>query len=154
MKTKQATKQWTDNVTKALKNKGEKNGGYDVSLSNKTLPSKYLPNTRPDVVWQKGRRLRYLFELDQHGSNYQKTIYGSMLRGLILAQEFDLHFVQVIPNDERHAMKIQQTLQAFKKLFHFKKADVLAIPRRAGHYSYDNIQWEVLKGLRQLRIVK
>ena len=94
---------WTDAVQRELRKKG-KDFGYNVNLSGKEMEiigSKEPLKVRPDIVWSKDGKAKIIFEIDQFiKPGYDKTIYGSMLQGLVLAKQKGARFVEIVPKDE------------------------------------------------------
>jgi len=110
---------WTDAVQRELRKKGE-DFGYDVDLSGTEFVitgSKKPFKVRPDIVWSRDGKARIFFEIDQFSKiGYDKTIYGSMLKGLVLAKQEGARFVEIVPNDE-NGWKACMMSEILKKQF-------------------------------------
>lgn len=68
-------------IVKELKKLG-KNRGFVTDESGKELKDLKQKGykIRPDVVWNKDGKIKYVFEVDKGAyDNYPKTIYGSVL---------------------------------------------------------------------------
>jgi hypothetical protein len=145
---------WTKIIVDKLKAKGKENG-YDVSRSGKDIPvdldSKL--NLRPDVVWEKGGEIYALFETDTGAHNtYQKTAWGSMLGGIVLAKRYNCRFIQITPKD-RVGDKTVLMAKTIKEYFKSLPFDVFTISRMAGKNARWNISSDVFDRLRDLELI-
>ena len=88
---------WTDTLQKELELRGQKES-YETK-PNKEIKIENTLKVKPDMMWIKDGKIEMIFEIDQFPVNYQKTIYGSMLQGLVLAKQQGAKFVEIVPND-------------------------------------------------------
>jgi hypothetical protein len=91
---------WTKAVQKELDTLGQKMG-YEIESGKemRVETAKDSLKVRPDIVWWKNGEPKIIFEIDQFSRGYQKTIYGSLLQGLVLAKHKGAKFVEIVPND-------------------------------------------------------
>jgi hypothetical protein len=107
---------WTYAIQQKLKKIG-KEKGYKTNRSGKDIPmskGKKDFTVRPDIIWEKDGRIEMIFEIDQFTKpGYSKTIYGSMLQGLLLAKHYTAKFIEIVPKDEngRKACMISEKLE-------------------------------------------
>ena len=118
---------------------------------------------RPDVVWSKNGNYRIIFEIDTGSRDkYQKSIYGSMLSGVILSKEKKAKFVQIVPRSPRgtkgsaeKAKRIAKIIRKeLKELIGPRRILVVDVPRRKGKYSKEHIQKSLTKELRNAGLIK
>lgn len=88
---------WTDILQKELELRGQKEG-FETKPNKETKIENAL-KVKPDMMWIKDGKTEIIFEIDQFPVNYQKTVYGSMLQGLVLAKQQGAKFVEIVPND-------------------------------------------------------
>src|SRR3989344_8548246 len=73
--------------------------GFETGKSNKTLKEfkeKENYEIRPDVVWEKDGKIKCIFEVDKGAyDKYPKTIFGSMLGGIVLSKYMKCVFYEV-----------------------------------------------------------
>jgi hypothetical protein len=135
---------WTRILQLYLKNRGRREG-YDIKLGEEMeiLSKKESLKVRPDVIWTKDGKPEIIFEIDQFTrGNYQKTIYGSMLQGLVFAKQEGARFVEIVPNTEngRKACTISEILkEQYENLPEFcvipvRKSNKPSAPRHARHH--------------------
>lgn len=132
---------WTRILQSYLRNRGPKEG-YNIGRAEMEIVSKKGSlKVRPDIVWTtKDGKPKIIFEIDQFTrGNYQKTIYGSMLQGLVLAKPEGARFVEIVPNTEngRKACTISEILkEQYENLPEFyvipvRKSNKPSAPRHA-----------------------
>jgi len=93
---------WTVAVQNGLKKQG-KDRNFDADLSGTKMEitgGKKPLDVRPDIVWSRNGKIGIVFEIDQFKQGYKKTIYGSMLQGLVLAKQKGARFIEIVPRDE------------------------------------------------------
>lgn len=151
---------WSEIVRKAVINKGISNG-FDVSQSNRQLDIHTTQGSlaiRPDVIWKKGNKIKYIFEIDTGAyGNYQKTIFGSLLTGILLAKKYDCVFVEIVRKESSalndNSKKAKKIESLFKQFYKSPKFHVISV----GHdvkkrWAYEDIQKDISKKLKALKI--
>jgi len=143
---------WTRYIRIALINKG-KQLEYDTTLSNKDNiieAGDYSVKLRPDIVWSKHSTIRYIFEIDTGARDvYQKTIYGSILSGIVMAKQRNAVFIEVVPRSPsgKKALAIVEILKnEFESLPTFH---TVQIGRISGKCMKENIQKALTKELKK-----
>ncbi len=129
-----------------------KNRGFKINESGKELSElkKKGYRIKPDVVWKKDGKIRYIFEVDRGAyDNYPKTIYGSMLVGIILSKFYDCTFYEITfksPNSK----KVMRILKLFKKyVIDSKKIKLIIVPyRKPTPSARRNYYWYLTKKIR------
>jgi hypothetical protein len=59
-----------------------------------------------------------IFEIDQYSRDqYQKTIFGSILQGLILAKQKNAKFVEIVPKNTKNGRKARDVSRILKEQF-------------------------------------
>ena len=120
------TRDWSWNVQAVLRTVGKELGMFRFISDTDTgfeesVDLKNGLRIRPDVLWKDSDgRIKVIFEIDTYSStSYPKTIYGSMLGGIIMAKEMEAEFVEVV----REGMKISRKAELIAELFnkHFKE---------------------------------
>jgi hypothetical protein len=110
---------WTRSLQSELKKRGPKEG-YDI-ISNQDVEiaeRDAVLKVRPDVAWTKNGKLEIIFEIDQYSRDqYQKTIFGSMLQGLILAKQKSAKFVEIVPKNTENGRKAHVVSRILKEEF-------------------------------------
>jgi len=110
-------KEWTATLIDELKLRCKREGYkirepklMEIKIDSNRKPLRIIP----DSVWVKNNGSTIIFEINQFtGGNYQKTIYGSMLQGLILAKQIGAMFVEIVTKDKNgeKASTICETLK-------------------------------------------
>ena len=144
---------WTKYIRKALINKG-KNLRYETNKSNKNIHIKNSEPIRPDIVWKKDDKIKIVFEIDTGARDiYPKTIYGSMITGILLAKQKNCKFVEVTPkgsNGKKATSLLKLINSQFQKV---PKSYVVQIGRLSGKDSEKNIQKSLTKELKKIRLI-
>lgn len=143
-----ATK-WTTMVKKVLRNKG-KQFGYEKQLSEERKVMTKGLNIQPDVLWIKRDKLKVIFEIDTFSrGDYQKTIFGSMLSGIVFAKIKNAKFIEIVPRGDKNSKKAKLIAKLFKKYFH-RTIYVIEVPR---NQRYRHMQYNLTKELKRNHII-
>lgn len=137
-------------VKEELKKLGT-NREYDTSNSGNEIPSlrKKGYKIKPDVIWEKDNRIQYIFEIDQGArGNYPKTIYGSMLTGIILSKIYDSVFYE-ITFSASNSEKVKKILELYKKyILNSDKIRLIILPYRNLNSAKRNYYWDLYKRIK------
>ncbi len=135
---------WTNMVRDALRNMCNKQSHEERLKLNTGL------SIQPDVLWKdKNEKIKVVFEIDSFTrGDYQKTIFGSMFSGVILAKEKNVKFVEIVPKGAKNSKKAKQIAKSFKKHFH-ENIYVIEIPNNR---NYRHIQYNLKNELSRLGI--
>jgi hypothetical protein len=129
-----SVKEWTNNVQLVLGTLGKEYGMFEFSSdhdlgSGATVELGNGLRIRPDVLWKdQDDKIKVIFEIDTCPStSYPKTIYGSMLGGILLAKENNAEFVEVLRGGKNISKKAEIIAELFKKHFN-EKMNVIEAP--------------------------
>lgn len=156
-----AETRWTSLIKKALLAKGEQLG-YDTSNSNKKITLKTEEGDyeiRPDVVWEIDNKKKVIFEIDTGAyGNYPKTIFGSMLTGILMAKKFECTFVEIIPRlsnkSNDNSFKAKKIASLFKKSFESPKFFILDMGYNPSKkWAYENIHKNITSKLKKFKLI-
>lgn len=145
---------WTKSVKKTLKAKG-KQAGFSVPQREKAFVLGGL-KIQPDVVWYKNGRINCIFEIDIfNGGYYQKTIYGSMLSGIVMAKNYKAKFVEIVQNKTQNGKKAVQITKLLKEQFGSSLPDIVVIKvgAHSGNWKEENLHKETTKKLEEFGII-
>ncbi|MBU0460540.1 MAG: hypothetical protein KJ771_07070 [Nanoarchaeota archaeon] len=141
------TKTYHSIVVGELKKLGE-NKEFKTDKSGKEIISlkKEGYRIKPDVVWEKEGKIKYIFEVDKGAyDNYPKTIYGSMLTGIILSKKYGWVFYEVTFKS-KNSEKVKKILELFKKnILNSKKLRLIILPYRNLNSAERNYYWDLSK---------
>ena len=155
-----AEHKWTLMIRKILVNKG-KLKGYEVDSDKqqdlKTPKDNY--KIRPDIIWKKDGKIKAIFEIDTGAYGiYPKTIFGSMLTGILMAKKYNCKFVEVVRRDSRkeadNSYKAEKIASLFKS--QFKSPNIYVLPITIDHtkkYGTKNIQKQITSRLKEFKII-
>lgn len=145
--------EWTTHITKVLRNKAKREH-YDCSNFEETLEVDGL-RIRPDVIWSKNGKRCVIFEIDTGaGDTSQKSIYGSILSGIVLAKRYRCIFIEITPKCQA-GEKAEFISKIIKKIFRDSLPTfyTLQISRLSGKCVYENIQKSITTELKNLGII-
>lgn len=141
--------EWTTIVRDVLRNKG-KQLHYDRQNIEERLTLVKGLNIQPDVLWIKNNKIKVIFEIDAFTrGEYQKTIFGSMLSGIVLAEVKNAKFIEIVPKGARNSQKAKLIAKLFKKYFH-RNIYVIEVPR---NQRYRHMQYNLSKELKRNHII-
>ena len=123
--------------------KTDKSGKEIISLKKKGY------RIKPDVIWEMGERIKYIFEVDKGAyDNYPKTIYGSMLTGIILSKIYDCVFWEVTFKS-KNSEKVKKVLELFKKnIFNSNRIRLIILPYRDSNSAERNYYYGLSKEIK------
>jgi hypothetical protein len=141
--------EWTNMVRDVLRNKG-KQFGYEKQLIEERKAMTKGLNVQPDVLWIKNNKIKVIFEIDTFSrGDYQKTIFGSMLSGIVFAEIKNAKFVELVPKGDPSSQKAKLIAKLFKKYFH-RTIYVIEVPR---NQRYRHIHYNLTKELELNHII-
>jgi hypothetical protein len=143
---------WTKTIKSILKKKGKRNG-FDLNNSEKKIEIKKGLSVKPDVVWSKNGKFRYIFEIDTGARDiYPKTIYGSILSGIILAKFKEATLIEITPRSP-NGKKAKLIVELLKEYFgHSLPVYVIEVGRISGKFQYENMHKSLTEDLRKIGI--
>ena len=132
---------WTTEIKRIIRNKGEQ-AGFNVDKQFEERLNINGLKIQPDVIWRKENRVRCVFEIDTFSNDYYaKTIFGSILGGIIMARVKDAEFIEIVKNRTHNGSRAEQMIELIKRyLGSLPKIHCILVPEYYGRFRYENTQ--------------